>query len=128
MTNTPPDQLVLTRRHVVIPLLVMQIYPVYMVWTAFRQVPPFTEIFADLLAGASLPPVTQFMFMTYRWWIILPLITTGLVFACHHLKVRTMTLPSAALVLTLLFSHGMRVILTEGCLAPMIMTISQLGM
>ena len=128
MTDESDDSIVLTRRHLIIPLLVLQIDPMHLVWTAYRQVPQFSQIFADLLEGFSLPPVTQFMFATYRWWIILPLITTGLIAACHFLKVRTMTLPSAALVLTLLFSHGMRVILTEGCLAPMIMTVSQLAM
>jgi hypothetical protein len=128
MTETESEGLILTRRHVAIPLLILQLYPIQLVWTAYRQVPKFMMIFEDLLGPKmSLPQVTQLLHTTYRWWVVVPVLTLGLAAACLHPKVKTMGLPMLTLALTLVLSFIMRTVLVEGNFAPLIMTISQLS-
>mgnify|MGYP001214628862 CR=1 FL=1 len=126
--NTEHEGLVLTRKHIAISLLVLQLYPLQLAWKAYRQVPEFIAIFQDLLGPTiSLPQITKFLHATYRWWIIIPILTSSLAAACLYSKVKTIKLPMLTLILTLVLSFIMSTILTEGNLTPFIMIMSQIG-
>jgi hypothetical protein len=122
------DQLILKKNHIATVLLILQIYPFYIAWTAYRLVPKLSEVLDGILGeSTSLPFATQILQSTYRWWIAFPLLTTSLALACFHRKVKSLALPSLVFILTLLLSYMMRVMLAEGTLAPLIKLVTIIG-
>lgn len=57
-------------------LSVAVLWQVYVVIAAYRHAPVFAELFAGL--EAPLPFVTTFLFETYRFWPLLPLLSAVL--------------------------------------------------
>ena len=125
--SEPSDNLELKKQHVILLLLILQLYPFHVVFTAYRQVPRFQQIFADLLEGKALPRITVFVVLTYHFWILVPILTTLLTLLCLRERVRTMILPSVCLALTLVAAYSMRVALDEGLYAPFIQILGTLG-
>ena len=125
--NSGNDILRAKRWHIAVPLVMLQLWPTHIVIRAYTSIPDFRVIFTNLLGSdTTVPAITKFVMHTYHYWIILPIITTGLAFLCFTKRVRSMSLPSLTLVATVLVSYALGFLLTEGMLAPMKSIVSSL--
>lgn len=101
------------------------IWQAYVVTAAFRFAPRFQQLFSSL--GAELPPLTQALFATYRFWPVVPVLCAVLaVRAAQKIdaSVRYLAVLSFASVLA---GFALQAWLYEGYFAPMFALIKQIG-
>ena len=113
------DFLTVKRWHIVLPLLLMQLWPIHVVIRANLTVGDYESMFNDLIGPGNLPAITNFVINTCHYWFILPTITIVLAGLCFSKRITSMTLPAITLVLTILFADLLEILWAEGIYAPM---------
>ena len=109
-------------------LLLLQLLPAAISVIAFFMIPPFPEIFADLLGeDAELPLLTNVVIHTYLLWALIPLVLVALSFwVC--MNARTIAGPMLVLVISSLVPFVLFVLTVIGVFLPLIKIVTNMKM
>ncbi|GEM_PF-5045318 len=117
----------ISKKHLVICIVILNLYPMYLAISAFVEIPRYEQLLVDLFEGEKIPMITSVMLATYKYLWLIPLILISISLALLEIKPESPLLPTALAIITLLTSLLMQIFLFHGKTEPMVRLIQKLG-
>lgn len=115
---------VVARRFAIALLSVIVVWQLYVVVVILLRAATFLEIFTGL--GAVLPPLTRLFFITYRFWIAVPLVFAGFLIDLARRNDAPVRYAALLVAVALAVSFVMHAVATEALYAPLFSLIKSL--